>query len=346
MKRRTLKTFFPLLFVLIICLGLTACNSNSRTSTSEDPSSKEQEVGESTENQINRYSEITDVSNDKGKLNIYFLDLPVFGNSDDKSGDSSLLISPDGKIMLIDAGVSECAPSIISFLEELGIEKIDYFVASHPHIDHIGGFFDIADKFEIGKIYRNEVVYTTETYKKFEKELESMNIPVEYLKEGDEITFGDEIQIKIYNPPVEIVYPEGYPNNSTQFINDSSILMKFTYGESTALFAGDIYMSKERDLIKAYGDELQADVAKANHHGADTSNSNRWIKNLQAKIVVAMNDKIDGMSVYNNFVKAGTTYYNTALNGYVKVVMDNQKNYTVINQYDNWNNEVSESTTN
>ncbi len=346
MKRGILKAFFPLLFALIVCLGLTACNSNSKSTTLENPNSMEQEVGENTKNQIDRHSEIIDRSKDEGKFIIYYLDLPSIGNSDDKSGDSSLLISPDGKVMLIDAGLSECAPRIINFLEELGIDKIDYFVASHPHIDHIGGFFSIADKFEIGKIYRNEVEYTTNTYKKFAKELEGMNIPVEYLKEGDEITFGDEIQVKIYNPPVEIVYPEGYPNNSTQFINDSSILMKFTYGESTVLFAGDIYMSKERDLIKAYGDELQADVVKANHHGADTSNSNRWIKNLHAKIVVAMNDKIDGMSVYNNFVKAGTTYYNTALNGYVKVVIDNQKNYTVVNQYDNWNNEASENATN
>jgi len=58
---------------------------------------------------------------------------------------------------------------------------------------------------------------------------------------------------------------------------------------------------------------------------------------------IPINDKIDGMSVYNNFVKAGTDYYNTALNGYVKVIMDNEKNYTVINQYDNWNNVTTET---
>jgi len=98
---------------------------------------------------------------------------------------------------------------------------------------------------------------------------------VEYLEEGDEITFGDHIQVKIYNPPTEIVYPEDYPKNSTQFINDTSITMKFIYGESTALFAGDLYITRERDLIRTYGEELQADIAKANHHGADTSNSNQ-----------------------------------------------------------------------
>lgn len=346
MRRRILKAFLPLLFVWIICIGLTACNSNSKSTTSEDTGTKEQDVGDDTKNQIDRYNEIIDRSKDEGRFSIYYLDLPTIESSDEKSGDSSLLISPDGKVMLIDTGLSECAPRIISYLEELGIDKIDYFVASHPHIDHIGGFFAIADQFEIGKIYRNEVEYTTNTYKKFAKELEHRNIPVEYLEEGDELTFGNEIQVKIYNPPPEIEYPEGFPDNSTQFINDSSIVMKFTYGESTVLFAGDIYITKERDLIKAYGEELQADVVKANHHGADTSNSNRWIKNLQAKIVIAMNDKIDGMSVYNNFVKAGTTYYNTALNGYVKVVMDHQKNYSVINQFDNWNNETAENHTN
>lgn len=346
MKRRILKTFFPLLLVLAICISLTACNSNSKSNISQNTSTMEQDAGEGSETQIDRRSEIMERSRDEGKFTIYYLDLPTIENAEDKSGDSSLLISPDGKVMLIDAGLSQCAPRIINFLEELGIEKIDYFVASHPHIDHIGGFFGIADKFEIGKVYRNKVEYTTNTYKKFANELESMNIPVEYLEEGDEITFGSEIQIKVYNPPAVIEYPKDYPNNSTQFINDSSIVMKFIYGESTALFAGDIYITRERDLVKAYGDELQTDVIKANHHGADTSNSNRWIKNIQAKIVVAMNDKIDGMSVYNNFIKAGTAYYHTALNGHVKVIMDNQKNYTVINQYDNWNNAAPEKTGN
>ncbi len=346
MKRRILKAFFPLLFVLAICISLTACKSNSKSNDSKDASTMEQEAGEGSEKQIDRRSEIIDRSKDEGKFTIYFLDLPAIESAEDKSGDSSLLISPDGKVMLIDAGLPECAPRIINFLEELGIEKIDYFVASHPHIDHIGGFFGIADKFEIGKVYRNKVEYTTNTYKMFANELENRNIPVEYLEEGNELTFGSEIRIKIYNPPAEIEYPKNYPNNSTQFINDSSIVMKFIYGESTALFAGDIYITKERDMVKTYGDELQSDVIKANHHGVDTSNSNRWIKNIQAKIVVAMNDKIDGMSVYNNFVKAETAYYHTELNGNVKVVMDNQKNYTVINQYDNWNNVPQGETTN
>ena len=356
MKKRILRICLPLL-ILMIFLGLTACSSDRKSIPTEVTQSNEQDGGDvqrdeedvqediekneedEPQNQVDRYSEIIDTSKDDGKLAIYFLDLPVIETSDNKSGDSSLLISPDGKVMLVDAGLPECAPHIISFLEKLGIEKIDYFVASHPHIDHIGGFASLASKINIGKVYRNDMAYTTKTYKNFVNALEAMDIPVEYLKEGDEIAFGEDIQVKIYNPKAEYEYPKDYPNSSTQFINDNSIVMKLIYGKSTILYAGDIYRTRERDLLMTYGDELQADVIKANHHGGGTSNSNRWIKGTQPKIVVAMRDKIDSMSVYENFVKQGATYYNAALNGEVKILIDNEKNYTVINQFDNWNNE-------
>jgi len=66
--------------------------------------------------------------------------------------------------------------------------------------------------------------------------------------------------------------------------------MKFVYGDSTALFGGDLYIAQEREYVEQYGEALDVDVAKANHHGADTSNLRKWIKALSAQVVVAMGE--------------------------------------------------------
>lgn len=286
--------------------------------------------------EADRYEEIMDLSNGESKLSFYCWDIRVGEDADDKAGDSTLFISPDGKTMLLDAGHPDCADQVIGYLKDLGITKIDYFVASHPHIDHIGAFPKIAETFEIGKAYRSEVEYTTQTYHNYVEAMEKHNIPVEYLKAGDEIPFGDQVTIKVYNPGEEIEYPKDFPDNSTAFMNNQSLAMKFIYGDSTVLFCGDIYSAAERSMVEQYGEELQADVVKANHHGRDTSNTKKWIQTVNPKITVAMLDQAVTMTVRSNYKKVGSEYYLTFYDGIIKVVMDDKKNYEVTSQYDSW----------
>lgn len=286
--------------------------------------------------EVDRYEEIMDLSGEESKLSFYCWDIRVGEDAEDKAGDSTLFISPDGMTMLLDAGHPDCADQVIGYLKDLGITKIDYFVASHPHIDHIGAFPKIAEEFEIGKTYRSEVEYTTQTYQNYVDAIEKHGIPTEYLKAGDEIPFGDQITIKIYNPGEEIEYPKDFPKNSTAFMNNQSLAMKFIYGESTVLFCGDLYSAAERTLLDQYGDELQADVIKANHHGRDTSNTKKWIETVKPQITVAMLDQAVNMPVRSNYKKAGAEYYLTYYDGIIKVVMDDKKNYEVNCQYDSW----------
>jgi competence protein ComEC len=278
------------------------------------------------------------LTRDLGKFNLYFLDLEVSPEATDKSGDATILISPDNRVMLLDCGHPESAKQVIAALQALKIEKIDYFVASHPHIDHIGGFAEIARSFPIGKVYRTALEYPTSIYQGFVQAIEEHKIPVEMLSEGDTFMFGNEISVKVFNPSKEITYPKGYPDNSTQFVNNTSMALKFVYGESSAWFSGDLYVTQERTLVSRYGEELQSDIAKANHHGGDTSNSLRWIKNLKPVIVVAMHDDLDSMAVYKNYLKYGAKYHLTLNDGTVKITMDDKKNYSVTDEKDSWMN--------
>lgn len=349
--RRNIK-MNRLLAVFLLSLALSGCGKGASPSPApettvaavkETPAAEQTIAETSTESksveevpEVDRYKEMINPSAEEGKLTFYCWDIRVGEDADDKAGDSTLFISPDGKTMLLDAGHPDCADQVIGYLKDLGITKLDYFVASHPHIDHIGSFPEIARNFEIGTAYRSHVEYTTKTYQNYVDAMEEHEIPVEYLKAGDEIPFGDQITIKIFNPEEEITYPKDFPKNSTAFLNNQSLAMKFIYGESTVLFCGDLYAAAERSLIEQYGEELQADVVKANHHGRDTSNTKKWIETVKPKIAVAMLDQAISMPVYNNYKKAGAKYYLTYYDGVVKVVMDEQQNYEVTCRHDSW----------
>ena len=275
---------------------------------------------------------------DAGKLTICFLDLETGANAKDKSGDSVILISPDGKVMLLDAGHPDAADQVISALKDLGVERIDYLVASHPHIDHIGGIPAVVEQFPVEKAYSSYVEYTTKTYHDYVDAIEKSGAEIVKLKTGDVFDFGNQIRVEVLGPDQEIRYPDGFPDNSTQFLNDHSLLMKFTFGETTALFGGDLYLAQEREYVEQYGEKLQADIAKANHHGKDTSNSRKWIKTVQPRITVAMGDEMGSMDVYRNYQKAGSEYHHTLYDGMVRVTADDRKNCQVLDEKDSWLN--------
>ncbi|MDU6361055.1 MAG: MBL fold metallo-hydrolase [Clostridiales bacterium] len=278
-----------------------------------------------------RYDIIFDPSIDQDKLVMWAL--KIQSGTDTKSGDSTFLRSPDGKTMLIDAGAPECAPQIIDYLEELGVAKIDYLIASHPHIDHIGGMPEIINHFEIGKVYTSALEYPTKTYENFIKAIEENKLECIELKEGDTFSFGDEVNVEVFNPTNPITYYEGYPEGSTQFVNNHSIVMKLNFKERSLLFTGDVYAPQELELVKKYSEKLKADILKVPHHGADTSSTGTFRKTIQPQVAIMINDGIDSMGIYDKYRKAECNTFITFIDGCVKVSTDGMK-VEVLTQFD------------
>lgn len=279
----------------------------------------------------NRYDEVFDVSEDEGNLIIRFLYTST--GTDTKSGDSTLIKTPDGKVMLIDGSAPETANTLSKYLDDLGIQKIDAIVASHPHIDHVGGLTQIIYNYKVGEVYRSEVNYPSETNNNFLKAIEEKNIETVILKDGMSFNFG-ETKVEVFNPIKEIDYPNKFPESSTSFINDHSLVLKMTYKDSTLLLTGDIYITGERRILERHGEELQADILKIAHHGDDTSNSSPFIKAVQAKIAVAMYDRLASLGVYNSYRKNGSKAYITAIDGNIKIIADGTREYRLITEKD------------
>lgn len=282
-----------------------------------------------------RYMLIFDAGRVRGSLTAYFIQLNT--RSDDKSGDCTILTSPDGQVMVIDAGNPSTFMDVDNALQALGIKRIDYLVASHPHVDHVGSFAQLIEAYEIGGVYTSELVYPNSHSQNYLEAIEQTQTPHWILTEGDTLMFGERVQVEVFHPAPGIKYYADYPAQSTQFINNLSLVLKLTYGKSSFLFGGDLYTSGEKEVVGRYGDRLRSDVFKVGHHGDDTSSSKAYREAISPKIAMMMHDGIADLNVYRKYQREGTVVYHTCVDGCVSVSTTGDGDYTVLTQYDRKN---------
>lgn len=276
------------------------------------------------------YDKVYDTAQDLGRLAVRFVWL---GDKleDDKPGDCMILTSPDGKIMVLDTGHPVSTPFVTAALDRMGVEKIDYLVLSHPHIDHIGGAATLMNRYEVGAVYTTELTYNTQTYAACMAAIRRNKVEHIILHEGMTLQFGQDVLVEVLNPPAEIDYPDNYPEGSTQFVNNHSLVLKMTYGESSFLFAGDLYVTGEREVFNRWGDKLDVDVAKADHHGASTSTSPNWRKTVSAEITVISNYLLVDLKIAKKCDAEGEVYH-TYFDGDVLVRTAGDGVYEVITE--------------
>ncbi|MBR5287712.1 MAG: MBL fold metallo-hydrolase [Clostridia bacterium] len=286
--------------------------------------------------QENRWTQVFDTAGDAGNLSIRFLWMgPQAPEAEDKPGDCMILTSPDGKVMVLDSGHPLSISYVTDALDAMGITKIDYLVASHPHIDHIGGFAALMDQYEIGAVYTSELEYTSSSYyRAYMDAIAAKNIEHVILRDGDTLAFGDAVTVNVYNPTGEAALTPEEQKNKTEFINNQSLALKFTYGESTVMLAGDLYVGGEKAIVARWGEALDCDVMKANHHGANTSSSKVWRDAVSPQITFISSDAIEDVSIAKKYTKNGQKMYHTLLDGAICLRTAGAKDYAVVTEKD------------
>lgn len=333
---------------LLACmLAMTGCqkqteNSDSRSDTNTETSdvdaatTDELSAGEDGAIVAGKYeSKVFDRSLTEGQLAVYVFRADngyVYDVSSQHAGDSMLIISPDGKTMLIDMNSPANTSIIVDSLQKLGIEKLDYLVMSHQHLDHLGAYSIIFRYMEIDQIITNAHEYVgSNTYEDLHALIDEYEITCSYAYEGDTIMLGEEVEIKVYNPPVDFDYKGG-----TSGQNNGSLLLKVMYGESSFLFGGDLYADQEEVILAKYADELKVDVAKMNHHGYSTSNTKNWVKALSPKIAFAQMSGVVEDTIVGRYQVAGATFLHTALDGPFVIYTDGDGVYDVQVSQERW----------
>lgn len=235
-------------------------------------------------------------------------------------GDSIIIRYPYGKVVLIDAGKEEYGEKIVNNLKSMGINKIDYVIASHYDMDHIGGMPAVLESFKVDKFYgpyyRDELKIKNKYYIKLVDKLKEKDIKLRIAKKGMSLNI-DGVDNYILSP-VKRDYK--YPN-------DHSIVMKTVYNKTSFLFTGDLQREGEKEVAKRHGKNLDVDVLKVGHHGYEGSSGQKFLELVTPKISVISggNTKkapIYSKDVYNRLKNIGSEIYTTYDNGNVTLTSD------------------------
>lgn len=325
--------------IAAIMMFVSGCGTKISPASKESSNSASPSSSNSSNSQTaNRYNEVFDTSKDSGNLVVRFLSTKTSSTDPStRAGDSTLIKTPDGKVMLVDGSMTDCGDQIIKYLKAMGIKKIDALVASHPHIDHVGGLPAIIKEYQVDKVYRSEMDYPTGANGNFLQAIKDKGIETIILKAGMSFDFG-ATKVQAFNPAPGFEYPKEFPNSSTQFINDNSLVLKMTYKDSSLLLPGDLYITGEADLLKRHENEIQADILKIPHHGHPTSSSPSFISAVKPQIAVAEFDTLASIDVYNAYRKKDVKTYITAIDGNTKVVANGTKQYEVVTEKDRQGN--------
>lgn len=191
-------------------------------------------------------------------------------------GDSALVQS-NNKNLLIDSGPPDSSDSLVKYLKSLGIKKLDFVIATHPHADHIGGMESILKEFNVSYFCAPKVTENTDIFKNMIKALKEENTSINTLSYSNPhpIDLGENTKVEIYSP-----LNEEYDN-----INNYSPLLRISYGETSFLFTGDAEAEVEMEVLKLNKD-LKSDVLKVGHHGSITSTTDSFIKEVSPSIAI------------------------------------------------------------
>lgn len=209
------------------------------------------------------------VTAQKNEAEIHFIDV---GQAD------SILVIHGDKSMLIDAGDNGDGDIVTDYIKKIGIDQLNYVVATHPHHDHIGGMDDVLKTFEVGKLIMPDVSYPTAHYKALQRVIKKKKISVMYAEEGKKFKLGQDVNVQILSPQKRAEYED---------FNDYSAVLRLRHNQNTFLLMGDAGVEVEKNMMSSIKKKhLSSDVLKLGHHGADSATSELFLSTVSPEAAV------------------------------------------------------------
>jgi len=191
-------------------------------------------------------------------------------------GDSLLIVSPEGRTMLIDpggpvGGVKETAEAQAAFdigeevvspyLWSRRIRRLDLMVLSHAHSDHMGGMAAVMRSFQPRELWVG-VDVDSAAYRALLAEAAELGVVLRHYRTGEHVDWSG-VSIDVLAPAVDYV-------NAGAPVNDDSLVLRLQYGKGSVMLEGDAQALSERAML-AEGRLAPVTLLKVGHHGSRTS---------------------------------------------------------------------------
>jgi beta-lactamase superfamily II metal-dependent hydrolase len=247
-----------------------------------------------------------------GMLDVYVIDV---------GGKASLLVSPSGETMLIDAGVAGTVDRIVEVCRAAGVKKIDYMVVSHYDGDHVGGVPALAERVPIGTFVDHgpNVQQGNARYLKNVDDYMALTAKAKHVvvKAGDRIPIQGFDALVVMAAGKAIAEPlqgAGQPNpacdttprkvwgldargildNHDTNENSQAIVFLITYGKFRMLDPADLTWNKDREMFCPMNRIGTVDLYMTANHGVENANSPVMVNALHPRVVIADNPTSHG----------------------------------------------------
>jgi competence protein ComEC len=209
-----------------------------------------------------------------GKLQIHFIDVG--------QGDAALLISPKGETVLFDDGVAKFCDMPVSYLQQLGITKIDYHIASHYHDDHIGCTSEVLSAFPLSKTaYDRGNTFPSQVFKRYEK---AVGAKRKTAISGSKIILDSNTDQPV---SIEFIDSNGAGINTSNE-NDLSLVSVIRFGKFDVVMGGDLSgfnANAYKDIESIVADKVgKVEVYKVHHHCSSYSTNDKWLSVVKPKV--------------------------------------------------------------
>ena len=251
-----------------------------------------------------------------GELQVHVLDVgPI-------EGDSILVISSTGKSVLIDAGAAGKGKVVLDALKRNKLDHLDYFIASHPHPDHIGGAPEVLKAIKVGTVIDNGVDLSTPApqaapgkkpakkgarkegaepkaspakkagktksltgfFDEYKDAAKQSGATYEKAYPGKKYDLGGGAQLTVLGPSEPFFTKEQMKAGGND-TNANSIVLRLDYGEFSMLLMGDAEAQTERRMLEKELN-LRVRLLKVAHHGSKYATSEEFVKRVRPQVAI------------------------------------------------------------
>jgi competence protein ComEC len=283
-----------------------------------------------------------------GELQVHVLDVgPIHG-------DSILIISPEGTAVLLDAGDTGKGKVVLKALQRYNVQQLDYFIASHPHPDHLGGATEVIKGIKVLNVIDNGLPPTlpeslqTKTgssakpaaaskvikfYDDYREVVNQSGARYEKAVPGKQYFIGGGARLTLLGPTEPLFTREQLKTGGNE-PNTNSIVARLDYGDFSMLLPGDAEEQTEHRMVTRDLD-LRSRLLKVAHHGSRYATSTDFINRVRPEVAIISCGEWNryghpSQAVLDRLRDAKVRLYRTDLHGEISIKTRGQGNDYVI----------------